>query len=79
MNKVSKATGTEYWTKSFKIKASQACKLYLDTDTKFEVAGDNNTMNKTLRTKFISMVFIKRTELSAYGECGYRYILRGKT
>ncbi len=37
VNKVSKAIGTEYWTKSFKIKASQACKLYLDTDTKFEV------------------------------------------
>ena len=28
------------------------------------------------RTKFISMVFIKRTELSAYGDCGYRYLLR---
>ena len=22
------------------------------------------------------MVFIKRTELSAYGDCGYRYLLR---
>lgn len=53
MNKVSKAIGTEYWTKSFKIKASQACKLYLDTDTKFEVAGDNNTMNKTLRLALV--------------------------
>ena len=28
------------------------------------------------RTKFISMVFIKRTELSAYGDCSYRYLLR---
>ena len=28
------------------------------------------------RTKFVSMVFIKRTELSAYGDCGYRYLLR---
>ena len=27
------------------------------------------------RTKFVSMVFIKRTELSAYGDCGYRYLL----
>ena len=53
VNKVSKATETEYWTKSFKIKASQACKLYLDTDTKFEVAGDNNTMNKTLRLALV--------------------------
>jgi len=53
VNKVSKAIGTEYWTKSFKIKASQACKLYLDTDTKFEVAGDNNTMNKTLRLALV--------------------------
>ena len=31
------------------------------------------------RTKFISMVFIKRTELSAYGDCGYRYLLRVQT
>jgi len=28
------------------------------------------------RSKFVSMVFIKRTELSAYGDCGYRYLLR---
>ena len=28
------------------------------------------------RAKFVSMVFIKRTELSAYVDCGYRYLLR---
>ena len=33
VNKVSAATGSEYWTKDFEIKASQACKLYLDTET----------------------------------------------
>ena len=26
--------------------------------------------------QFVSMVFIKRTELGAYGDCGYRYLLR---
>lgn len=39
VNKVSAAEGTEYWTKDFEIKASQACKLYLDGDTAFEAAG----------------------------------------
>ena len=28
------------------------------------------------RAKFVSMVFKQRTELSAYGDCGYRYLLR---
>ena len=43
VNKVSAATGSEYWTKDFEIKASQACKLYLDTETAFNVTGTNNT------------------------------------
>ena len=53
VNKVSAATGTEYWTKSFQIKASQACKLYLDTETVFTAAGAGNTMNKTLRLALV--------------------------
>ena len=28
------------------------------------------------RAKFVSMVFKQRTELSAYVDCGYRYLLR---
>lgn len=53
VDKVSAAAGTEYWTKEFEIKASQACKLYLDTDTKFESSGSNNTMNKVLRLALV--------------------------
>ena len=53
VNKVSAATGNEYWTKDFEIKASQACKLYLDTETAFNVTGENNTMNKVLRLALV--------------------------
>lgn len=53
VNKVSSATTDSYWTKNFEIKASQACKLYLDTDTKFETAGTDNTMNKVLRLALV--------------------------
>ena len=53
VNKVSNATTDSYWTKDFEIKASQACKLYLDTDTKFETAGAGNTMNKVLRLALV--------------------------
>lgn len=53
VDKVSAAAGTEYWSKEFEIKASQACKLYLDTDTKFESSGANNTMNKVLRLALV--------------------------
>ena len=53
VNKVSNATAGSYWTKDFEIKASQACKLYLDTDTKFETAGAGNTMNKVLRLALV--------------------------
>lgn len=53
VNKVSKvADSNSYWTKNFEIKASQACKLYLDTDTKFET-GAGNTMNKVLRLALV--------------------------
>lgn len=40
-----------YYEKSFDIKAAQACKLYLDTDTKF--TGTTGTMNKTLRLALV--------------------------
>ena len=53
VNKVSNATTDSYWTKNFEIKASQACKLYLDTDTKFETADAGNTMNKVLRLALV--------------------------
>ena len=44
-----KTNGAEplYYEKSFDIKAAQACKLYLDTDTAF--ANGAGTLNKTLR------------------------------
>ena len=59
VDKVSELTDAEkadgatplYYKKSFDIKASQACKLYLDTETAFtEAAG---TMNKTLRLALV--------------------------
>ena len=53
VNKVAAATDGSYWTKDFEIKASQACKLYLDTDTVFTASGTNNTMNKTLRLALV--------------------------
>ena len=37
---------------------------------------EEQLVKKQYQTKFISMVFIKRTELNAYGDCGYRYLLR---
>ena len=40
-----------YYEKSFDIKAAQACKLYLDTDTTF--TGTAGTMNKTLRLALV--------------------------
>ncbi len=48
-----KADGTTplYYKKSFDIKASQACKLYLDTETAFEETS--GTMNKTLRLALV--------------------------
>ena len=53
VNKVSSADGSEYWTKDFEIKASQACKLYLDEDTKFVMGGDNNTTDKVMRLALV--------------------------
>ena len=43
VNKVSAATGNEYWIKDFEIKTYQTCKLYLDTETAFNVTGENNS------------------------------------
>ena len=60
-NEVGTATGQDatplYYQKSFDIKAAQACKLYLDTETVFGqlneqnqlVAATEGTLNKTLR------------------------------
>lgn len=53
VNKVSPAAGTEYWSKEFEIKASQACNLYLDEQTVFSATGANNTMNKVLRLALV--------------------------
>ena len=59
VNKVSELTNDEkadgttplYYKKSFDIKASQACKLYLDTETAFTATA--GTMNKTLRLALV--------------------------
>lgn len=53
VNKAAAATGNEYWSKEFEIKASQACKLYLDKDTVFTATGASNTMNKVLRLALV--------------------------
>ena len=56
VDKVSAAETNMYWTRDFEIKASQACKLYLDTDTVFNaVSAENstNTMNKVLRLALV--------------------------
>ena len=45
---------TDYWTETFEIKASQACELFLDTDTVFDV--DSNTgsdLDKVLRLALV--------------------------
>lgn len=59
VNKVAELTTAEktggatpmYYEKSFDIKAAQACKLYLDTETTF--TADAGTMNKTLRLALV--------------------------
>ena len=56
VDKVAEAAGTEYWTRQYQIKASQACKLYLDTDTVFNASaaeGATNNMNKVLRLALV--------------------------
>ena len=64
-NELGTATGGDatplYYQKSFDIKAAQACKLYLDTETVFGqldehgalVAATTGTMNKTLRLALV--------------------------
>ena len=47
-----------------------------EADYEMKQLEDERGQLNEFRTKFISMVFIKRTELSAYGDCGYRYLLR---
>ena len=47
------------------------CILNIGKEADYEMKQLNE-----FRTKFVSMVFINRTELSAYGDCGYRYLLR---
>ena len=45
-----------YWSKTFDIKASQPCTLYLDNSTQFTTAaasGITNTMNKSLRLALV--------------------------
>lgn len=45
--------GTEYYKDTLTLKASQASKLYLDTDTVFTATGNNNDTNKTLRLALV--------------------------
>ena len=50
-----------------------------EADYKMKQLEESEDKSHEFRSKFISMVFIKRTELSAYGDCGYRYLLRVQT
>ena len=53
------------------------CILNVGKEVDYEMKqSEESEDNYEFRTKFVSMVFIKRTELSAYGDCGYRYLLR---
>ena len=87
VDKVSELTDAEkadgdtplYYKKSFDIKASQACKLYLDTETAFtEAAG---TMNKTLRLALVvkdstgayKKTVIYQVDKDSNGTAGNRY------
>ena len=45
--------GTEYYKDTLTLKASQASKLYLDTETVFTAAGSDNETNKTLRLALV--------------------------
>lgn len=45
---------TDYWTEHFQIKASQACELYLSSDTSFNVDNNaNSNLGKTLRLALV--------------------------
>ena len=47
-----------------------------EADRCMEEIKEREESSHEFRTKFIYMVFKQRTELSAYGDCGYRYLLR---
>ena len=47
-----------------------------EADYKNETIKRKRGQLNEFRAKFVSMVFKQRTELSAYGDCGYRYLLR---
>ena len=54
------------------------CILNVGKEADYEMKQLKESEDKYVefRAKFVSMVFIKRTELSAYGDRGYRYLLR---
>ena len=47
------SAGTEYYKDTLTLKASQASKLYLDTETVFNANGGDNETNKTLRLALV--------------------------
>ena len=47
-----------------------------EADCEMKQLEEREDKSHEFRKQFVSMVFIKRTELGAYGDCGYRYLLR---
>ena len=54
------------------------CILNVGKEADYEMKQLKESEDKyhEFRAKFVSMVFKQRTELSAYGDCSYRYLLR---
>ena len=50
-----------------------------EADRYMEEIKEREDKSYEFRTKFIYMVFKQRPKLSAYGDCGYRYLLRVQT
>lgn len=66
--------GTDYYKDSFKVKASQDCGLYLDTDTKFTTTGDADVLKSMrLALKIGDSVFFYQVDADAIAGDGNSY------
>lgn len=66
--------GTDYYKDSFKLKASQDCGLYLDTDTKFITTGDADVLKAMrLALKVGDSVFFYQVDANAIAGDGNSY------
>ena len=65
---------TDYYKDSFKVKASQDCGLYLDTDTKFTTTGDKDVLKAMrLALKIGNSVFFYQVDADAIAGDGNSY------